>query len=170
MLSYHSTVARTSGTWIMGTTFLVILVVSLRRIVSHKGTKLKTKGTKKSLCELKLFTFVPLCETLVLEFASDDAHRIPAPRFTRCISRNHDCRDGPGQQPRLVGTHLLAARTCSLERLDANRPRLPILPVHRRRLDRTRTQQPARTRRPHSRHLPEDHQAHFDHLRNRPVS
>src|ERR1051326_5683579 len=149
MLSYHSTVARTSGTWIMGTTFLVILVVSLRRIVSHKGTKVKTKGTKKSLCELKLFTFVPLCETLVLEVAADDAHRIPAPRFTRCISRNHDCRDGPGQQPRLVGTHLLAARTCSLEWLDPDRSRLSVLRLHRRRLDRTRARQATRTRRPH---------------------
>ena len=58
--------------------------------------------------------------------------------FTRRFSRHNYGRNGPGERSRLVGTHLLAARTCAVARLDAHGSRLSIFPFHRRRCNPTR--------------------------------
>ena len=57
------------------------------------------------------------------------------PGVARRLPRPHDGRDGHRQRPRRLGPRLLAAASRGVERLDAHRPHLPVLPVHRRRLD-----------------------------------
>ena len=77
-------------------------------------------------------------------------------------------RDDPGEQPgRRVD--LRAAQACRVGRLDPDRPGLPVLPVHRRRLDHPRPLEAAgRSRRPPIGDL-QDHPSLAGHLRPRPV-
>ena len=87
------------------------------KIVSRKDAKVKAKA---HLCA----NFAPLRETPVLEFAADAnihcSDRYKPACVTRCISRHYYRRDDPGKQSGLLGTHLLAARTRAMARLDAD--------------------------------------------------
>ena len=53
--------------------------------------------------------------------------------FAGCVSRRDHCRDDSGERPRFLEPHLPAARTCGMERLDADGPDLSFFPFHRRR-------------------------------------
>ncbi len=87
------------------------------------------------------------------------AGRVPRPDH-----RGHDS----GEQPRHVGRHLRPAGARRLARLDADRLRLPLLPLHRRRLHHPRPQPPRRERGQQARPLHQDRPAHGAHLRAGP--
>ena len=74
-----------------------------------------------------------------------------APALARRVSRNHRRRDAARERSGHLGSDLPAARARGVERLDADRSRLPLLPLHRRHHDLPLAQRASRPRRQRTR-------------------
>ena len=68
-------------------------------------------------------------------FERDDDHGTTARALHRPAARSDHRADDPGERPRRLGTPLQPARSCGVERLDADRPCLSDVPVSGRRVD-----------------------------------
>ena len=91
-----------------------------------------------------------------------------APALARRVSRDHRRRDAARQRSRHLGSDLSAARARGVERLDADRPHLPVLPLHRRHHDVPLAQRASRPRRRRARDPRADHPARSADLPVRP--
>src|SRR5258706_7748255 len=92
----------------------------------------------------------------------------PAPRLPRRLPRRDDRRHVHRQHPRLLGPRLPPAPSRRMERLDLHRHDLPLLPLHRGRLDGVLLFTPARGRRGPRPASPAHAAPRRHHLRPRP--
>ena len=102
-----------------------------RRHAERRGNR-RAGGKKERECCLER-TRGPFASMPVLTCAN---RKGTAPRRPRHVPRPDGRGDDLRQQPRRLGASLLAVRPCGVARLDADRPHLPVVPVHRGRRGR----------------------------------